>query len=76
MATKEVTAAPLFLDFMNFHMRLRVSGMGPGAQGLRRTEQELLIVRFLFRIPHSSFPPGRRPRPYGPEAEFVSLCLP
>jgi len=55
MTTKAVAVVLLLLDFMKLHMRLRVSGMGIEAQGLRRTAQELLIVRFLFRIPHSAF---------------------
>ena len=55
MTTKAVAVVLLLLDFMKLHMRLRVSVMGIEAQGLRRTAQELLIVRFLFRIPHSAF---------------------
>jgi hypothetical protein len=40
------------------------------------TSHLLNFFPLIFRIPHSHFPPGRRPRPYGPEAEFHRLHHP
>jgi hypothetical protein len=34
---------------------------------------DLLFEIFPNQLPHPNFPPGRRSRPYGPEAEFLKL---